>query len=136
MSEKNYVVNIKSSAGTIITFRGDTAQELSNNIQQFVASGVNADVSAVEGVILGSPTPVASNPVAVVQNAFPGATVVATTPVAQPAPDASSANPSAPVCKHGAMQYKSGAKNGKNWQAYMCGAGQGATDKCDPQWIR
>lgn len=139
MSEKNYVVNIKNSHGTIVTFRGDTAPDLQTNIANFVAFDLAADIAAVEGVLLGTaPAPVQANPVAVVQNAFPGAQVVATAPaVQQPVQDTSSAAPSAPVCKHGGMTYKSGTgKNGKTWQAYMCAAGQNAPDKCDPQWIR
>lgn len=40
-----------------------------------------------------------------------------------------------PICKHGAMTYKSGtAKNGKPWKAWMCVAPKGQT--CDPIWDR
>ena len=57
-------------------------------------------------------------------------------PVQQPVQDASSAAPSAPMCRHGAMEWKTGSKNGKDWKAWMCSAPKGATDKCDPQWVR
>ena len=57
-------------------------------------------------------------------------------PVQQPVQDASSAAPSAPMCRHGAMEWKTGSKNGKDWKAWMCSAPKGAADKCDPQWVR
>jgi hypothetical protein len=62
--------------------------------------------------------------------------VQAPAPVQQPVRDASSAAPSAPMCRHGAMEWKTGSKNGKDWKAWMCSAAKGAADKCDPQWVR
>jgi len=56
--------------------------------------------------------------------------------VQQPVQDASSAAPSTPMCRHGAMEWKTGNKNGKEWRAWMCSAAKGAPDKCDPQWVR
>jgi hypothetical protein len=39
-------------------------------------------------------------------------------------------------CKHGAMQLKTGTSAKGPWKAWMCGAPKGATDKCEPIWIR
>lgn len=45
-------------------------------------------------------------------------------------------NPAAPSCVHGVRVFKTGEKNGKRWGGYLCAAGQGATDKCPPQWVK
>lgn len=46
---------------------------------------------------------------------------------------------SAPECKHGEMQFKSGTKDKGGelieWKAWMCPAPRGASDQCKPQWI-
>lgn len=39
-------------------------------------------------------------------------------------------------CKHGAMSLKTGTSAKGPWKAWMCGAPKGATDKCEPIWIR
>lgn len=41
------------------------------------------------------------------------------------------------ACRHGAMVFKDGTNaQGKPWKAWMCPAPRGASDKCDPIWIR
>ena len=138
MTEKNYVVNVKNSHGTIITFRGDTATELNENINAFVNAGLEWAIGNVESILLGtSSSPAPSNPVAVVQAAFPGAQVVSETPTAQaPAPAQAPAQGSSPACRHGQMSYVDGAKFGKTWKAWMCPQPKEAVDKCAPQWIK
>ena len=39
-------------------------------------------------------------------------------------------------CKHGAMSLKTGTSAKGPWKAWMCNAPKGATDKCEPIWIR
>lgn len=39
-------------------------------------------------------------------------------------------------CKHGSMSLKTGTSAKGPWKAWMCGAPKGATDKCEPIWIR
>ena len=39
-------------------------------------------------------------------------------------------------CKHGPMVPKSGTSAKGPWKAWMCPAPKGATDKCEPIWIR
>lgn len=39
-------------------------------------------------------------------------------------------------CKHGEMQYKTGAKNGRVWKAYFCPSPKGTPDQCDAQFLR
>lgn len=143
MSEKNYVVNVKNSKGTIITFRGDTATELNRNINEFIEAGLEWGIGNVESILLNISAPAAQavDPVAVVQAAFPEAQVTQVTqtapPVQQPVQDASSAAPAGAVCRHGNMTWKTGiGKTGKEWKAWMCPAPKGTADQCDPQWVR
>ena len=39
-------------------------------------------------------------------------------------------------CKHDYMQLKTGTSAKGPWKAWMCAAPKGATDKCEPIWIR
>jgi hypothetical protein len=54
MTEKNYVVNVKTKLGTIFTVRGDTAEELATNIGSVVQQGINDHVGALEELLLGA----------------------------------------------------------------------------------
>lgn len=39
-------------------------------------------------------------------------------------------------CKHGEMQFRSGAKNGKAWKGFFCPTEKGTPDQCSPEFIR
>lgn len=39
-------------------------------------------------------------------------------------------------CRHGGMTLKNGTSAKGPWKAWMCPAPKGATDKCEPIWIR
>lgn len=39
-------------------------------------------------------------------------------------------------CKHGEMQFRSGAKNGKAWKGFFCPTERGTPDQCSPEFIR
>ena len=39
-------------------------------------------------------------------------------------------------CYHGAMQLKTGTSARGPWKAWMCPAPKGASDKCEPIWVR
>jgi hypothetical protein len=159
MSEKNYVVNVKTKLGTIFTVRADTAAELNNNIKDVVENGSNEFVAALEELLLGTapsvtfvgqvqtaPAPT-SNPVDVAVAAVNG-TVIHSIPVPQvvPAPTYAPApvavpeqgnNSVAPPCAHGTRTFVQAAPgSGKSWKAWMCPQPKGAVDKCDPQWIK
>jgi len=148
MSEKNYVVNVKTKLGTIFTVRGDTAAELNSNIKDVVENGSNEFVAALEELLLGTTTAAAfstpapaSNPVDMVVAAV-GGTVINSIPVPTfaPAPVAvpeQGNNSVAPPCAHGTRTFVQAAPgSGKSWKAWMCPQPKGAIDKCDPQWIK
>lgn len=148
MSEKNYVVNVKTKLGTIFTVRGDSAAELNSNIKDVVENGSNEFVAALEELLLGtapSPAvvqtaPATTNPVDVVVAAVGGTVISAPAPTYAPAPVAvpeQGNNTVAPPCAHGTRTFVQAAPgSGKTWKAWMCPQPKGATDKCDPQWIK
>jgi hypothetical protein len=91
MSEKNYVVNVKTKVGTIFTVRGDSAEELNGNIQNAIVNSTHDFVAALEEQLIGSssvPTQHVAQPVvqaaptAVEAITAIGGTVVSEQPVA------------------------------------------------------
>lgn len=153
MSEKNYVVNVKTKLGTIFTVRADTAAELNSNIKDVVENGSNEFVAALEELLIGTapsatfaaqiqtaPAPT-SNPVDIAVAAVNGTVInTAPAPTYAPAPVAvpeQGNNTVAPPCAHGTRTFVQAAPgSGKTWKAWMCPQPKGATDKCDPQWIK
>jgi len=146
MSEKNYVINVKTKAGTIFTVRADSAAELNANVQDVVNNATNQYVVALEELLTDN---VAPNPVATVQAAFPGSTVItapaptsaphpvinitpANIPVSTPEPVEQATG--APVCRHGAMSWVAPAN--KPWKGWFCPQPKDATDKCAPQFVK
>ena len=149
MAEKNYVVNVKTKLGTIFTVRADTATELNQNIKDVLLQGVNDSVGALEEFFIGgssvpitvqSAAPATSNPVDTVVSALGGTVISAPAPTYAPAPVAvpeQGNNSVAPPCVHGTRTFVQAAPgSGKTWKAWMCPQPKGATDKCDPQWIK
>jgi len=148
MSEKNYVVNIKTKAGTIVTARGDTADELVNNINGLIAVGANDAIATLEELLTGVPTPrvLATDPVALVQAAFGGEVVTEVPSFAPKAPPASAIPASAgggeKNCLHGGMVKRSGVSAKGEWRAFFCATPKGTPDQCSavftnrgtPEW--
>lgn len=138
MSEKNYVVNVKNQKGTIITFRGDTAQELNTAISDFIDIGLEFAIANVESVLLGMAAPAQQDPVAVVAQAF-NATVVSETPTQGfapvPPPVATPTAAGTRVCNHGPMTVRKGMGAKGEWKGYFCPTPKGTAGQCDPQWL-
>jgi hypothetical protein len=147
MSEKNYVINIKTKAGTIFTVRADSAAELNTNVQDVVNNATNQYVVALEQLLTDNVAP--ATPEAVIQAAFPNSTVVTTpAPTSAPAPVITSTpanipvstpepvaqTTGAPVCRHGAMSWVAPAN--KPWKGWFCPQPKDATDKCSPQFVK
>ena len=138
MTEKNYVVNVKTKAGTIVTVRADTAEQLNNNITEFINFGANDSILALEELF----TVAQPSAVDVVSNAL-GATVVSTTPLPPasgfaPVPPPVSATPSVAGqrhCTHGPMVTRKGSGAKGEWKGYFCPTPKGTADQCAPQWV-
>lgn len=134
MSEKNYVVNVKTKSGTIITVRGDSAEELASNIGGLVAQGLDSHVDALEELFLGTTAPSA---VDVVTQAL-GATVTGTTSFAPVPPPVASA-PTQTIaggrtCHHGNLVGRKGNGAKGEWKGYFCPS-TNKQDQCPPQWL-
>lgn len=146
--EKNYVVNVKTNKGTIITVRGDSAEELATNIGGLVAQGLNEHVGALEELFLGAtsaPKVVATDPVAIIQASL-GGEVVTEVPAFAPKAPPASAIP-APTggdkaCIHGNMVKRTGNGAKGEWRAFFCPTPKGTPDQCSavfanrntPEW--
>lgn len=140
MTEKNYVVNVKTSKGTIVTARGDSAEELIENIEQLVKQGAADVIATLEAVLTGTP-PVSPSVSAVdtVVNAL-GGTVVseASTGFAPVPPPTSTPLPTSAgqvSCSHGSMIGRKGNGAKGEWKGFFCPTPKGTADQCTPQWL-
>jgi hypothetical protein len=114
-----FQLNYKLNDGTLINLYAATVAELESGLADLAMNASNIRTTGME---LNGGTPVAPT-VASVAAAFNA------TPVAQ--------DPgSAPACRHGAMNYREGVSQRGPWRAHMCSAPKGATDKCDPIFMR
>lgn len=142
MSEKNYVVNVKNKQGTIITFRGDTAQELNTAISDFIEVGLEFAIGNVESILLNTSTP-APDAVTQVAQAL-NAVVVSETPVAQPptfapVPPPVSSTPAGvgdKHCQHGTMIKRTGSGAKGEWRGFFCPTPKGTADQCKPTFAQ
>ena len=125
-----FQANFKTASGALYNVYAASTEEFIsalNDMSDLVAVLVSVEQALATGQTIAQHIPLAP----------PAQQVVAPQQVVQqPAPNAASAAPSAPVCRHGSMEWKTGNKNGKDWKAWMCAAPKGAVDKCDPQWVR
>lgn len=144
MTEKNYVVNVKTKAGTIVTVRGDSAEELTDNIQAFTTASASDYVLALEEMFVGT-----QNPVAAAQAAL-GGQVISNTPVSNAngfspvPPPVTAATGTAPVgagtatrnCIHGVMTKRTGEGQWGPYKAFYCPTPKGTADQCKPQYVK
>ena len=117
-----FQVNFKTADGTLINLYAATVTELETGLADLAMNSMNIKATAAE---LGSTQPRAAAPApttASVAQAF-NATPVAPAGGAQ-------------TCAHGEMVYKTGTSTKGPWKGYMCPTPKGATDKCDPIFIR
>jgi hypothetical protein len=117
-----FQVNFKTADGTLINLYAATVTELETGLADLAMNSMNIKTTAAE---LGSTQPRAAAPApttASVAQAF-NATPVAPAGGAQ-------------TCAHGEMVYKTGTSTKGPWKGYMCPTPKGATDKCDPIFIR
>jgi predicted RNase H-like HicB family nuclease len=139
MTEKNYVVNVKTAKGTIVTARGDSAEELIENIEQLVKQGAAGVIATLEAVLTGAPQePPSYSAVDTVVDAL-GGTVVQETSFA-PVPPPAYAAPAQSIagtrtCSHGTMVTRKGSGPKGEWKGYFCPTPKGTADQCTPQWV-
>jgi len=143
--EKNYVVNVKTAKGTIVTARGDSAEELINNINALIAQGADSAIATLEASLTGGPRVLASDPVALVQASLGGEIVTEVPAFAPKAPPASAIPASSghdKACIHGTMVKRTGNGAKGEWKGYFCPTPKGTADQCSavfanrntPEW--
>lgn len=116
-----FQINYKLSDGTLINLYATDIKDLETGL---------ADLAMVASLIKSTGADLGGSATATAVANLQAAGLNPT-PVATPAPAGSNA------CRHGAMTYKEGTNaQGKPWKAYMCPAPKGASDKCDPIWVR
>lgn len=139
MTEKNYVVNVKTTKGTIVTARGDSAEELISNINALVAEGAADAIATLEQVLTGATPVQPSNSAVDTVVASLGGTVVSETPSFAPVPPPPSAAPPTSAgqvsCSHGSMIGRKGSGAKGEWKGYFCPTPKGTPDQCPPQWL-
>jgi len=137
MSEKTYVINVKTKLGTIFTVRADTAEELDANIASVIALDLAGSVAGLEEIITGI-KPVAQDPIAILKDSL-GATVINDTandgfaPVAPPQTTAGSVGTR--MCNHGPMIGRKGNGQKGEWKGLFCPTPKGTAGQCEPVWL-
>jgi hypothetical protein len=131
MTEKNYVVNVKTAVGTIITVRADSAEELATNIGGLVSQGLNDHVGALEELFVGAKAKPSAVDTVV---ASLGGGVVEEKPFAPKTPPAGT-TPSTGIgnknCIHGTMIKRTGNGAKGEWRAYFCPTPKGTEGQCN-----
>jgi len=143
--ESNYVVNVKTKVGTIITVRGTDATEFENNINALIGNGVNNSIAAMEELFLGTqPSQPSTARINTVVDAL-GGTVISETPIPPAAPFAPVAPPSVAgvtagtasrTCIHGVMTKREGVGPYGPYKAYMCPTAKGTPDQCKAIYLK
>ena len=132
-------ITVKSAAGSLITVRAETGEQLDNLVAEALAA-ITSAYTELEAAVknFASPAPMSANQVA----ASLGASIVDNTPAPAVVADAW-ANTSAPSiaggrsCPHGKMTAIQGTgKDGKLYRGYFCPAPKGAFDKCKNVYAR
>ena len=127
-------ITVKTTAGSLVTVRAESGDELDN----IVALSVHAIASAAQeletAVRGGTPTPTAQSVAAALGgNIIETGTTIPAQEYAQPAPVATLGGR---ACAHGKMTAIQGmGKDGKPYKGYFCPAPKGAFDKCKNQYV-
>lgn len=123
-------ITVKTAAGSLVTVRAETPDELDNLVAQGLAAITSATTELETSIRGAAPAPTST--VASIASAL-GATVIETSPSLGGGRN----------CPHGKMTAIQGTgKDGSMYRGYFCPAPKGAFDKCknvylkttDPAW--
>jgi hypothetical protein len=134
-SEAPISITVKSAAGSLVTLRASTAEELDQVVALSLAS-LTAATTELEAAIRGANTAVPPQPqTAAIATAFGGA-IISETANTYPAQEYAPSQ-GARMCPHGAMTRIHGL-TGKfgPYKGHFCPAPQGAQNKCTTQYIK
>ena len=129
-------ITVKTPAGSLVTVRAESGEELDN----IVALSVHAIASAaqeLESAVRGTPAPTAQSVAAAfngnIIDTIGGTSVPADAYANQPAPTQTIGGRN---CPHGKMTAIQGmGKDGKPYKGWFCPAPKGAFDKCKNQYV-
>jgi hypothetical protein len=149
--ESNYVVNVKTKVGTIITVRGTDATEFESNINALIGNGINNSIAAMEELFLGMQPSQPSQPnrsgvdtvVAALGGTVVSETPIGVIPVAGFAPvtppsngNTFTAGTASRSCIHGVMTKREGVGPYGPYKAYMCPTAKGTPDQCKAIYLK
>jgi hypothetical protein len=131
-------ITVKTAAGSLVTVRAESGDELDNIVAHSIAAIASA-AQELESAVRGAPAPAATAPsvqsvaAALGGNIIETGTTIPAQEYAQPAPVASIGGRG---CAHGKMTAIQGmGKDGKPYKGYFCPAPKGAFDKCKNQYV-
>jgi hypothetical protein len=128
-SEAPISITVKSAAGSLVTLRATTAEELDQVVALSIASLASA-TTELEAAIRGANAAVPPQPQAAAIAAQFGGTIISEQPSATPGQGAR-------MCPHGAMTRIHGL-TGKfgPYKGHFCPARQGDPTKCTTQYVK
>ena len=128
-SEAPISITVKSAAGSLVTLRATTAEELDQVVALSIASLASA-TAELEAAVRGSNAAVPPQPATATVAAAFNATVIDSSPSTVPGSGSR-------VCPHGTMTRIHGL-TGKfgPYKGYFCPAKQGDPSKCTTQYIK
>ena len=114
-----FQINYKLNDGTLINLYATDVKDLETGLTDLAM--VAQLIKSTGKEFGGSPAPMTTESVAAAFNA---------TPVAPQG--------GGNMCKHGAMNFRTGTNDRGTWQAWMCGSPKGTPkdQQCDPIWVR
>ena len=129
-------ITVKSPAGSLITVRASTAEELDQTVALTLASLASA-TTELEAAVRGSNAAVPPNPAVAALATQLGATVISETPVQAGPPAFVSPGAGARQCPHGTMTRIHGL-TGKfgPYKGHFCPAKQGDPTKCTTVYVK
>jgi len=120
-------ITVKTAAGSLVTVRAETGEELDQTIALSLES-IKAAATELETAIKGGGL---TSAVANIGAQFPGVQVVQDTPLFSPAPIGGGR-----TCPHGKMTALQGpSKQGGIYKGYFCPSAQGDVTKCKTVYV-
>jgi hypothetical protein len=130
-SEAPISITVKSPAGSLITVRAETGNQLDNLVVEALEA-IKSAYTELESAVKGQTTPMSTGQIAatlgasIINTEVPAAEYSATTSIG-----------GGKNCPHGKMTAIQGTgKDGKMYRGYFCPAPKGAFDKCKNAYVR
>jgi len=128
-------ITVKTTAGSLVTVRAESGEELDNIVAHSIAAIASA-AQELEAAVRGASAPAMSAQsvaAALGGNIIETGTTIPAQEYAQPAPTPTIGGR---ACPHGKMTAIQGmGKDGKPYKGYFCPAPKGAFDKCKNQYV-